>query len=146
LRQVATRTIAPHSNLQSGSDEIIHRSRASVAAFGPQVLPLSGIWYHDTSNYNNILESYLAKTAAPSPTTDAITIVGDPRLQLADVLRIKDVGGFGERFDVQIYGIRRTYSVDSGLTDTLSVEMLPPAGVWDDSIYGIWDDTFVWGP
>lgn len=118
---------------------------ASVAAFGPQSLQLSGPWYQDTSNFNNILGKFLAKTAAPSPTTDSITIVGDPRLQLADTVRIRDVTGFGERFDVQIYGIRRTFSVESGLTDTLSVEMLPPAGIWDDPIYGIWEQTFVWG-
>jgi hypothetical protein len=118
---------------------------ASVAKYGPQVLSLSGPWYQDTSNFNDVLNKYLAKTTTPSPTTDSITIVGDPRLQLADAVRIKDVSGFGERFDVQIYGIRRTYSVDSGLTDTLSVEMLPAAGRWDDPIYGIWGSTFVWG-
>lgn len=118
---------------------------ASITKYGPQVLSLSGEWYQDTSNFNDVLNKYLAKTVAPSPTTDSITIVGDPRLQLGDAISVRDLAGFGERFDVQVYGIRRTFSVDSGLTDTLSVEMLPAGGRWDDPIYGIWEQTFVWG-
>jgi hypothetical protein len=91
--------------------------------------------------------SYLMPgTERPVPTTQAITIAGDPRLQFGDTLRIHDRDGFGERVDVQIQGIRRSYSVDNGLTDTLSVEMIaPPGGIWDSAQYGIWESTFVWG-
>lgn len=133
-----------HAN-RYDNQTITTQDDASIDEYGPQVLSLSGDWYQDTSNFNNVLSKYLSKTVAPTPTTDAITIVGDPRLQLGDAIRVRDISGFGERFDVQIYGIRRSFSVDSGLTDTLSVEMLPAAGRWDDPVYGIWEQTFVWG-
>ena len=47
---------------------------------------------------------------------------------------------------LQILGIRREYSRDGGLTDTLTVELVRPAGIglWDSPQYGRWDETFIW--
>jgi hypothetical protein len=117
----------------------------SIEKYGPRNLTLSGDWYQDAFNVNKMVDKLIARTSAPIPVTDAITTVGDPRLQLADVIRIKDEAGFGTRMDAQIYGITRTFDVDNGLTDTLSVQMVRPGGIWDDIRYGIWDSTFVWG-
>lgn len=109
-------------------------------------LHLQGDWYQEYSNYKGMINTLLQSTKEPTPTTDAITIAGDPRLQFGDTLRINDKYGFGESFNIQIYGIRRTFDVDSGLTDTLSVELIAPGGIWDSATYGIWEQTFVWGP
>lgn len=117
----------------------------SVEKYGPRNLSISGDWYQDAYNSNAMIDKLIARTAAPIPTTDAITTAGDPRIQLGDTIRIKDSDGFGTRMDVQVYGINRTLDVDNGLTDTLSVQMVRPGGVWDDSRYGIWDSTFMWG-
>jgi hypothetical protein len=117
----------------------------SVAAYGPRNLMLDGDWYQDASDSTSLPSKMLSKTVAPTPMSDSIRLPGDPRLQLCDVMRIRDTRGFGEYFDVQVSGIRRRFHVNEGLTDELSVEMLPPAGIWDDEFYGLWDDTFVWG-
>src|SRR5690606_28179559 len=87
-----------------------------------------------------------SRTVEPIPTTDAITIAGDPRLQMGDTIEIKDPEGMGETLRVQILGISRTFSRDGGLEDVLTVELVRPSGVgiWDSEQYGISDDTFIW--
>jgi hypothetical protein len=122
----------------------ILRNDTSVDKYLARSLDLVGEMYQDMSNYTNILSKFLARTNSPVPSSDQIIIPGDPRLQLGDAIRVRDTKGFGEYFDVQIYGITRTFSVDDGLTDTLSVQMVPAGGKWDDVIYGIWESTFVW--
>lgn len=122
----------------------IVQNDASIAKYLSRTLGLSGEMYQDMSNYTNVVSKFLAKTNSPVPSSDTIIIPGDPRLQLGDAIRLRDAEGFGEYFDVQIYGITRTFSVDDGLTDSLSVQMIPAGGKWDDPIYGIWGSTFVW--
>lgn len=123
----------------------VSENTTSVAKYMPQTLGMSGKWVQEYIDYDGLIIKLLTKTSAPSPITDQIIIDGDPRLQMGDAIRLRDNEGFGYRFDMQILGIRRTYAVDSGLTDTLTVELLPAAGIWDDPVYGIWDETFVWG-
>lgn len=124
----------------------LFKAQESIALYGGKNLRLSGDFYQEMVNYDNMVSLLMPGTERPVPTTQAITIAGDPRLQFGDTLRIHDREGFGDRFDVQIQGIRRHLSVDTGLTDTLSVEMIaPPGGIWDSSQYGIWGSTFVWG-
>lgn len=124
----------------------ITKDQTSVAKWGGRNLHLRGDWYQEYSNYRGMINTLIQSTKEPTPTTDAITIAGDPRLQFGDTIRINDKYGFGESFNIQIYGIRRTFDVDSGLTDTLSVELIAPGGIWDSATYGIWEQTFVWGP
>jgi len=122
----------------------VTENSGSVTKYGHKILSLSGDWYQDESDANGLISKFLNHTSAPKPSSDTIMIAGDPRLQLGDTVRLKDKTGFGEYFDVQIYGINRTFSVDSGLTDNLSVQMVPAGGKWDDPVYGIWESTFVW--
>lgn len=119
----------------------------SINKYKGRNIKLSGDWYQEFSNQNNLLNTMLARTSRPVPTTDQITLAGDPRIQLADAVRIRDPEGFGDAFDVQIYGVRRVFDVDTGLTDTYAIELSrTPGGVWDDPILGIWDSNeFIWG-
>lgn len=135
------------TKIETFDDQLtIFKSPTSIATFGGKNLRLDGDFYQEMVNYDGMISDIMPGTEIPVPTTQAITIAGDPRLQFGDTLRIRDREGFGERFDVQIKGIRRNYAVDSGLTDTLSVEMIAaPAGIWDSNQYGIWGSTFVWG-
>lgn len=123
----------------------VYQNDTSIAKFMPQTLDVSGPWVQEYMDNQGLVSKLLTKTSGPSPVTDGITIAGDPRLQMGDTIRLRDDPGFGQRFDMQILGIRRTFDIDSGLTDDLTVELLIASGIWDDSIYGIWDDTFVWG-
>lgn len=101
-----------------------HQDQGSVDEYGGRNLALSGDWYQDLYNSAAMIDELLPRTARPSPTTDAITIAGDPRLQLGDCIAIKDDDGFGSSAPLQIYGIRREFRHDAGLTDTLTVEMI----------------------
>lgn len=119
----------------------------SIGKYKGRNIKLFGDWYQEYSNQANLLGTMLTRTSRPVPTTDQITLAGDPRIQLADAVRIRDPEGLGDAFDVQIYGIRRKFDVDTGLTDTYSIELSrTPGGVWDDPILGIWDSAeFIWG-
>lgn len=118
----------------------------SVAKYGPRNLKLSGDWVQERLRISEVDEFLKSRTVEPIPTTDAITIAGDPRLQMGDTIEIKDPDGMGETLRVQILGISRTFSRDGGLEDVLTVELVRPSGVgiWDSEQYGIWDDTFRW--
>lgn len=122
------------------------KNLGSISKYGGRNIALDGDWHQEYSNINGMVSGMLNKTIVPNPVTDAITMAGDPRVQLGDTIRINDIDGFGERFDVQVYGITRTWDLNGGLSDTYTVELVRPAGsTWDDPVYGIWDDTFMWG-
>lgn len=130
-----------------GSQALSVKDMSSIDRFRGRNMHLQGPWYQEFSNYTGLLDSMLTRTSYPIPTTDVITMAGDPRIQLADAISIKDPNGFGANFDVQIYGITRLWDMESGLTDTYAVELSRrPAGVWDDPVMGRWDtSTFIWG-
>ena len=129
-----------------GTQTTSSRDTDSVSRYGGRNHSLSGDWYQDTFNEDGLIDKLLERTASPIPTTDAIEVAGDPRLQLGDTIEVLDPDGFGERMRLQILGIRREYSRDGGLTDTLTVELVRPAGIglWDSPQYGRWDETFIW--
>ncbi len=133
--------------LTKGSDLTLQTSDSnSISTYGTRNYEAKGDWYQEKYNDNGLMNVLLPRTSKPIPTTQDIQTAGDPRLQLGDVLLLSDPDGLGESMRVQIYGIKRTYSVDKGLTDTLSIELLRPAGVgiWDSSQYGRWDQSFIW--
>lgn len=125
---------------------LVNTDRSSVAKYGSRSYQASGDWYQQYYNTEGLMQVLLPRTNKPIPVTDTIDIPGDPRLQLGDTIDLYDPQGLGETIRVQVYGITRSFSLDSGLTDTLSVEMLRPAGVgiWDSSQYGLWDQSFIW--
>lgn len=118
----------------------------SLNKFGPQGLELKGDWYQEVFDYGGLVTKLLARTGEPIPTTDAITVPGDPRLQLGDAITVEDPDGMGSEMKMQVLGITRTFDRDSGLTDTLSVEVVrpPKIGLWDSDQYGLWNQTFYW--
>lgn len=125
---------------------ITTRDNASIGKYGQRNYEASGDWYQEYYNANGLVNVLLARTAKPIPTTDQITIAGDPRLQLGDTIQLNDSDGLGEQLRAQITGINRRFSLDKGLTDVLTVELLRPAGqgIWDSSQYGRWDQSLIW--
>lgn len=120
---------------------------ASMAKYGRRNLSITGEWVQwQPAVATSLLEFLLPRSVQPIPTTDAVVIAGDPRLQLGDTMSILDPDGLGEQMRVQTYGVTRHFSRDTGLTDTLTVEMLAPPriGIWDSAQYGRWDETFIW--
>lgn len=130
-----------------GDDQTnIIRNKDSIRRYGGKNLSWDSDWHQEFSNINGMFDNLVNRTNRPIPSTDDLTLPGDPRLMLGDTIRVNDRLNFGERIDCQIFGYRRTYSVDEGLTDVLSVEIVRPnGGFWDDPVYGRWDQTFMWG-
>lgn len=110
-----------------------HKDQGSIGEYSGRNLSLSGDWYQDLYNSAAMVDELLPRTARPSPTTDAITIAGDPRLQLGDCITINDDDGFGSSAPLQIYGIRREFSRDGGLADTLTVELTRRRKVFENA-------------
>ena len=118
----------------------------SSAKYGSRSLVISGNWVSDAYNHNGMVERLLGETVEPVPVADTITIPGDPRLQRGDTIEIRDRSGLGERFAAQIYGINRTFNIETGLVDVLTVQLTRlTGGLWDDTQYGLWDVNLVWG-
>lgn len=133
--------------LDEGSQALSVKDTASIERFQGRNMLLNSPWHQEFTNSAGLLDTMLNRTSYPVPTTTQVTMAGDPRIQLADGLRIVDPDGFGEQFDVQVYSIDRVFDIETGLTDTYSVELSRrPAGIWDDSLMGRWDTpTFIWG-
>jgi hypothetical protein len=125
---------------------ITTRDNASIGKYGQRNYEATGDWYQEYYNSNGLANVLLSRTTKPIPTTDQITIAGDPRLQLGDTIQLNDSDGLGEQLRAQITGITRKFSISSGLTDVLTVELLRPAGlgIWDSSQYGRWDQSLIW--
>src|SRR5690606_4345169 len=70
-----------------------------------------------------VIDRIMRRVEEPLPTTDAITIAGDPRLQLGDAIVVTDPSGLGDEMPMQILGINREWDIEGGLTDTLTVQM-----------------------
>src|SRR5690606_11408691 len=124
-----------------GEVSVFTRSRESMMKYGARNLELKGDWYHDTTvmpdsnGHYPVVERIMRRVEEPLPTTDDITIAGDPRLQLGDAISIVDPDGFGDEMTMQILGINREWDIEDGLTDTLMVHMYrlihdrPPSNV-----------------
>ena len=125
---------------------ITSRDNASITKYGQRNYVAQGDWYQEYYNSNGLASVLLARTTKPIPTTDQITMAGDPRLQLGDTIALNDSDGLGEKLRAQITGINRKFSKNNGLTDVLTVELLRPAGlgIWDSSQYGRWDQSLIW--
>lgn len=114
--------------LEDDPISVQYHNPSSVLEFGPQILDLDGDWHQEQFGANLLIPKMGQRTLKPIPATDAITVPGDPRIQLGDMVTLTDAQGLGARMYVQILGIRREWSRDSGLTDTYSVEVVAQPG------------------
>ncbi len=123
------------------------RDEDSVAEYGERVIELrNNFWLQDEWQTRGMLKDIVARMGRPIPVSDALTVPGDPRIQVGDTIQVADAAGFGESMWLQVYGIKREFAA-SGLTDTYTVEMVTgPAdsGLWDSPTYGLWDQSMIW--
>lgn len=118
----------------------------SIRQRGPQPL-LNGIsqnkWRQRQDVADTIARILLNDLAFPVPVLTNIKIVGDPRLELGDLVTLTDVDGLGLNGDYRLVGISPDISVTNGFTQTLVARYAGcGVGVWDQSF---WDDCSVWG-
>lgn len=118
----------------------------SIRRHGVQ-FPPTGIseskWRQRSDVANTISQLLIADLANPRPILTNIKVVGDPRLELGDLVRFQDPDGLGLDGNYRIVGISPSYSPNDGFTQTL-VARFSGCGVaiWDSSY---WDDCSVWG-
>lgn len=113
-------------NIVSKYDPVVTvlRDNDSVGLYGSRNYKLDGDWIQDGYSATRIRETLMSRTLNPIPTTDSITVAGDPRVQLADTVKFSDPDGFGTDLKVQVVGIGRNFSIDNGLEDTYTVQLI----------------------
>lgn len=96
---------------------------ASQAQFGDRNLSLpQDDWHQDPLTINGLLApSLLADVKQAQPYFQSAAIVGDPRLQLQDVVTVDDTSGMGGPIYTSIVGINETADASSGLKQTLTL-------------------------
>ncbi|MEV6609894.1 hypothetical protein [Kutzneria sp. NPDC051319] len=100
---------------------------ASVSTYGQRVLSLPNNEYRQQGDSAAaIAGSLLTDLAAPVPVLSDVPVVGDPRLELADIVTLSDPDGLGGPIRAHVIGIRRALSDTDGLSDTLTLRAEPP--------------------
>ena len=116
----------------------------SIPRYGERVIELKdNFWLQDKFQTREMLKKIIKKFGRPIPVTDNITVAGDPRIQIGDVIEINDWEGMGANIRLQVYGITRELEDGAGLTDTYQVEVIeaPGQGEWDRDR---WDGSLIW--
>lgn len=122
------------------------QDNASINQFDyrPASLP-GGVWLQDPVSVAALATDLLAETAEPSPYFESLEVLGDPRTQLQDVVRLDDPHGLGGPIFASVVGIRRRCTKEAGLTDSLLLRTFGDSGLWimDDPDYSIMDQTTI---
>lgn len=116
----------------------------SVEEFGPQPLTVTASpWRQTDADALGIAQRLAADLAQPQPWLTNIRIVGDPRLQLGDRVRIQDREGLVLDGEYWISGIKPEFS-NGAFTQSISARLARTTALWDT--LGTWDDpAYMWG-
>jgi hypothetical protein len=94
----------------------------SVGTYGTRALDFpASDWVQDPISVGNVAVSIVNYTRNPHPYFQSMDIVGDPRLQLQDVVTVRDPSGMGTVMPASVYGINRKISLSDGVKDTLTL-------------------------
>ncbi|WP_018350940.1 hypothetical protein [Longispora albida] len=113
----------------------------SVQRFGPQPLTLpAGPWVQTQQVADALGAELLSDLAWPQPAITGLDIIGDPRLQLGDRVRVTDPDGLALDGEYWISGITDRLS-SSGYTQTITARRAPAVLRWGQGAWG----THAWG-
>lgn len=94
----------------------------SVGTYGTRALDFpASDWVQDPISVGNVAVSIVNYARNPHPYFQSMDIVGDPRLQLQDVVTVRDPSGMGTAMPASVYGINRKISLSDGVKDTLTL-------------------------
>lgn len=117
------------------------RAQYSIDQFGEQAIDIPVTRWRQTLTAVQRQAAYLgAQLSGPRPVLTDIPIVGDPRLQLGDRIRIVDAHGMALDGTYRITGIRDDYT-PAGFMQTLTARLSPTPAEWDIST---WDGGDSW--
>jgi hypothetical protein len=107
----------------NGSSSATYQDRPSVATYGVRSLSYpSSDWVQDATTVATVVQSVINFTRNPHPSFANVDIVGDPRLQLQDVVTLTDPLGLGVSMPASVYGITRSISLSDGVKDSLTLQ------------------------
>lgn len=101
---------------------------SAVATWGIRTLALpANAWRQSKAAVTAFASSVLADLRGPRVEVGRVTIPGDPRLEIGDVIRLTDWAGVVPTVDARITGIEHVISreVNQGFTTTLNLRSLP---------------------
>jgi hypothetical protein len=109
---------------------------AASSRFGDQVHQISGNpWIQDFASATLLAQDIVRDQYAPRPDLTGVEIVPDPRLQLTDVIRLRDPDGTLLDEYARIFGWKITWSTDE-YTMTLDARTLAAPGGWIMGVAG----------
>ncbi|WP_143073763.1 hypothetical protein [Actinokineospora terrae] len=103
----------------------ITRNTTSAARYGRRVLDLPDNPFRQRpESTRDVATSLLGDLAAPVAILADVPVVGDPRVQLTDVVTVNDPSGLGGPITAAVIGSRRVHTTTDGLADTLTLRVL----------------------
>lgn len=108
--------------LVEGAEQVVaYRDESSIALHGERTLALpKTVWLQSKASGQVIAESILEFTDEPRPLLQDIPVVGDPRVQLGDLVQVSDPDGLGV-INGYVVKINRRLSRSDGLADTYAI-------------------------
>lgn len=117
----------------------------SFRSFGNrQIARSTSDWASDYYTQYDLTWKLADELAQPRPVFDSVDVLGDPRRQLQDVVRIEDPGGIGGPIYATVVGINRKFDTSAGIQDSLTLRTFGPrTGFWqmDDPGFSEMDTT-----
>jgi hypothetical protein len=100
----------------------IGQNLPSQIRYGIRSLDVSGNPFRQSGPAASALADYLAGVlGAPHPTLSGVQIVGDPRLQLGDRVRVTEPDGLALDGDFWLTAVQTTFSVSEGLAQSVTL-------------------------
>lgn len=94
----------------------------SASRYGTQSLEVAeNPFRQSTAAVESLADYLIAALHEPHPTLSGVQIVGDPRLQLADRVRVTEPGGLALDGEFWLVGIQTTFSVSDGLSQSVTL-------------------------
>ncbi len=107
--------------VESPEQVVGYRDETSIALHGERTMELpKTVWLQYKESGKVIAESILAFTDEPRPLLQDIPVVGDPRVQLGDLVQVSDPDGLGV-ITGYVVKINRRLSTSDGLADTYAI-------------------------
>jgi hypothetical protein len=135
--------------VDDGTDNQDIEDPTSIATYGLRTHALAGgDWIQDEVTVPQLAASLLDDTKQPRPYFESVELVGDPRVQLQDVVQISDPEGIGGPIFASIVGIRRRISLRAGVRDQYAMRTFGAiGGLWimDDPGFSVMDETTIVG-
>lgn len=114
------------------------RDEASIALYGPQPLQLSTPqWVQDGELAQRQAVTVLGDVADPHPSVRGLRVVGDPRLQLGDRVRLADPEGMQLDGEFWLSEIGDDVSDAGAYTQQISARAATTVMLWDQGQWGI---------